>query len=219
MFCPVCKAEYRSGFTRCSDCDVALVDTLGAANASKAALTDPEEQLDTSLVWSGSDPQTFSAVRDALDWAKILHFARTQALGPIPGVGGHLYSVLVHNDDRNAAEAVLQTVPKGADFSNSVAEEDSEVSAEEADELQASDDGGPAPDDIAEDFRADDATAEIWSGDDRGMAETVRMCLRENGIGCAVDQFGGKLAVRVMPGSQDRAREIIREIVEGTPLK
>jgi len=28
MFCPRCKAEYRSGFTRCSDCDVELVDQL-----------------------------------------------------------------------------------------------------------------------------------------------------------------------------------------------
>lgn len=28
MFCPECKAEYRSGFTRCSDCDVELIDSL-----------------------------------------------------------------------------------------------------------------------------------------------------------------------------------------------
>ena len=28
MFCPKCKAEYRIGFIRCSDCDVELVDYL-----------------------------------------------------------------------------------------------------------------------------------------------------------------------------------------------
>jgi len=28
MFCPECKAEYRAGFTRCSDCDVDLVEQL-----------------------------------------------------------------------------------------------------------------------------------------------------------------------------------------------
>ncbi|HXZ13689.1 MAG TPA: hypothetical protein VEG64_14990 [Candidatus Sulfotelmatobacter sp.] len=28
MFCPVCKAEYRLGFTHCSDCDVDLVEHL-----------------------------------------------------------------------------------------------------------------------------------------------------------------------------------------------
>ena len=28
MFCPECKVEYRPGFTRCSDCDVGLVEVL-----------------------------------------------------------------------------------------------------------------------------------------------------------------------------------------------
>ena len=28
MFCPRCKAEFREGFTRCSDCDIALVERL-----------------------------------------------------------------------------------------------------------------------------------------------------------------------------------------------
>ena len=30
-FCPVCKNEYRPGFTTCSDCKVALVDSLELA--------------------------------------------------------------------------------------------------------------------------------------------------------------------------------------------
>lgn len=28
MFCPQCKSEYRTGYTRCSDCDTVLVETL-----------------------------------------------------------------------------------------------------------------------------------------------------------------------------------------------
>ncbi len=28
MFCPNCKAEYRPGFTKCSDCGVALVERM-----------------------------------------------------------------------------------------------------------------------------------------------------------------------------------------------
>ncbi|HEX6849846.1 MAG TPA: hypothetical protein VF139_00455 [Candidatus Polarisedimenticolaceae bacterium] len=28
MFCPVCRDEFRSGFTRCANCDVALVERL-----------------------------------------------------------------------------------------------------------------------------------------------------------------------------------------------
>lgn len=32
MFCPVCRAEYRPGFTRCTDCDVDLVAELPKPN-------------------------------------------------------------------------------------------------------------------------------------------------------------------------------------------
>lgn len=38
MFCPQCETEYREGFTRCADCDVALVPELGGA-ASLVPLT------------------------------------------------------------------------------------------------------------------------------------------------------------------------------------
>jgi hypothetical protein len=33
MFCPECRAEYRAGFTRCSDCDVDLVQELSESHA------------------------------------------------------------------------------------------------------------------------------------------------------------------------------------------
>ena len=32
MYCPLCKAEYRDGFTECSDCHIALVPTQEQAN-------------------------------------------------------------------------------------------------------------------------------------------------------------------------------------------
>jgi len=28
MYCPICKTEYREGFTKCADCMVPLVETL-----------------------------------------------------------------------------------------------------------------------------------------------------------------------------------------------
>jgi hypothetical protein len=31
MFCPKCRAEYREGFTSCSDCHIPLVPELGPA--------------------------------------------------------------------------------------------------------------------------------------------------------------------------------------------
>jgi Putative prokaryotic signal transducing protein len=37
MFCPQCKAEYRVGFVRCTDCDVELVDHLPVHESSPVA--------------------------------------------------------------------------------------------------------------------------------------------------------------------------------------
>ncbi len=33
MFCPSCQTEYGTGITSCSDCDVALVDSLGQVHS------------------------------------------------------------------------------------------------------------------------------------------------------------------------------------------
>lgn len=38
MFCPSCRDEYRPGFTRCATCDVDLVESLDAGEASAAAI-------------------------------------------------------------------------------------------------------------------------------------------------------------------------------------
>ena len=44
MFCPVCGAEYREGFTRCSDCDVDLVEKLPDKEEEETA--EEHEHLD-----------------------------------------------------------------------------------------------------------------------------------------------------------------------------
>lgn len=43
MFCPVCKVEYRSGFFRCVDCDVDLVEELPKESSEKNISVADEE--------------------------------------------------------------------------------------------------------------------------------------------------------------------------------
>src|SRR6266568_4505645 len=52
MFCPQCRVEYRPGFTRCSDCDVDLVERLPEPGRGSDAVPS-----DASLrgVWTGED--------------------------------------------------------------------------------------------------------------------------------------------------------------------
>jgi len=59
MYCPQCKAEYRQGFTRCADCDEALVENYAEAVrhplAKKIAMGDEYG----ALLWRGRDPHFY----------------------------------------------------------------------------------------------------------------------------------------------------------------
>jgi hypothetical protein len=52
MFCPECETEYREGFVRCSDCDVALIEDLAALSAAEAstALTPLTQSGSSALI-------------------------------------------------------------------------------------------------------------------------------------------------------------------------
>ena len=50
MYCPVCRDEYRPGFTRCATCDVALVPSLDAAAPKPQAAVIPEIAAEEATV-------------------------------------------------------------------------------------------------------------------------------------------------------------------------
>jgi hypothetical protein len=59
MYCPQCKAEYRQGFTRCTDCDVDLVNNYTEAArhplSKKVAMGDEYG----ARLWQGTDPHFY----------------------------------------------------------------------------------------------------------------------------------------------------------------
>src|SRR5437879_3947987 len=62
------------------------------------------------------------------------------------------------------------------------------------------------------------ATVEVWSGDDSVLAKVLQDCLAENTIGIRVEgKSPGPLRLFVRPEEAPTAREIIREVVQGTP--
>ena len=60
MFCPQCRAEYRPGFTQCTDCEVALVheDVLAAAGYRQVRKSELAGKLSCTL-WRGKDPHFY----------------------------------------------------------------------------------------------------------------------------------------------------------------
>jgi hypothetical protein len=63
----------------------------------------------------------------------------------------------------------------------------------------------------------EDATAGVWSTDAGEASDFLVAALHENGINCRVDQHGPRAKVYVLPDDVSRAREIVREVVEGQP--
>jgi hypothetical protein len=68
VYCPLCKAEYRAGFDRCSDCLIGLVQTREQAEAAKV-----------DLLWEGTRQSEFNDIVAALTDANIPTQARSGA--------------------------------------------------------------------------------------------------------------------------------------------
>jgi hypothetical protein len=63
----------------------------------------------------------------------------------------------------------------------------------------------------------EDATAKVWSGDQPELGEMIAASLQENQIHSRAGNSAGNCALFVLPGDEERAREIVREIIEGAP--
>ena len=64
MYCPLCKAEYRTGFDKCSDCLIGLVPTREQAEATKVV-----------LLWKGTSQSKLNDIVAALQDANVPHLA------------------------------------------------------------------------------------------------------------------------------------------------
>ena len=247
MFCPVCKYEFRRGFTHCNQCDVDLVEALPPEEEiDHSPASSAQRQLDHPvLLWKGASGGVYSALTLALDDAHI-PYNKEELDARLVFTSEHVdLEIWVPIANLPQAESIRDSVlanPLNADAASSsaldVADED-DASAEIPDE------SNEGPDDIrrentARELYPEDASAEIWSGANETLAEVLKSCLAEIGIACYVahpneesadasDSHGssnsgpnssageGTFAVRVLPADESRARQIVREVIDATP--
>ncbi|MBZ5502749.1 MAG: hypothetical protein LAN59_10995 [Acidobacteriia bacterium] len=201
----------------------------------------PTDSGGLELLWSGLSPGLAGEIRDALDAARIFHKDTDKDFGILPAFTQSAMFIWIKPADRAAARAVLaesfaqrpddernvdglaidvkrvnplsinrpvfNRVPGQSDMEN-------EDEAPESDSPHE-----PAPSDIIEDFDPEDATAAVWAGESEEMAQVCQDCLNGVGIGCVVAEDGGKLRILVLPAAEARAREVVREITEQTPME
>jgi hypothetical protein len=66
MFCPKCRAEYRPGFTECSDCKVPLVVELPAEPAT--------EYIEYEEILTTFNPFDIAVIKSLLDAEGIIYY-------------------------------------------------------------------------------------------------------------------------------------------------
>ena len=215
MFCPVCKAEYRPGFFRCTDCNVALVATPAEEPAPDKSHVHADAG-EAAVLCQEDDPAILTAILSALSEAHIpycdypIQDAKAHFSTPFPG-GLSLargYEIRVLKSDLPAAQGILRNIlDMEGELPPAASGENLSESASGETVRQIPDNWDPAA-----------ATAEIWSGEDEILAEFLADTLRENGIlSHAFAQPGARLCLLTLPEDANRARKIVREVIEGTP--
>jgi hypothetical protein len=209
MFCPVCRSEYRQGITLCPDCNVALVPQLPQNNEDREIASPAGYPV---LLWEGENLVLYETLRAELTAAEIPYF--DQPLGNFPGVRRSSpfpvrpypvfgYEVSVLSSQFAAAQQILEGLLEQEP-------EDQELLPDES----PGNSRAPSP----EPESAQEATCEVWVGEDRGIADFMEAALRENEIPFRVEASGQGETLYVRPVDEARAREILREISEASPL-
>lgn len=171
----------------------------------------PDDSLE--ILWRGSDPAKFTALQAALrgegirfvellahDHAGGFLNSRPYYLEAMPG-----FEIRVNSSDLQAAQAALKSV-ENREEGPSV----SDVSRYEG--------GGSirATPMLPIDWDPGEATSEVWSGEDESQLEYISSALAENGVPSRIpDDPGHRQRVCVRPADMTRARDIVREIIDG----
>ena len=206
MFCPKCKSEYREGFTRCTDCDVELVSQLNSTSAA------PQVEYESAvLLWRGGDPATYAALIGTLREARIPFFdslshnpdVATSSPFPSPFDAAASFEVRVRPGDLKRAEHILDALLDQEP-------EDLDIAAAEGPDV--------AEHDLPDDWDPVEATVEVWTGHDVSLARFLADIFRENAIPYRESiELPATLHLLVRPPDAPMARELLREIISGTP--
>jgi hypothetical protein len=206
MFCPNCRCEYIRGVTQCTDCGVALVDSLESPEAN------PLEDVRMVSIWQGKDHAECERAGEALENAGIPFTVQdAKSSFNFPSM-----EIWISDTDQERARKILLDLDDRAHPDELTPEEIESLALPESDggDHDGQDDNES---DLSQEWDEDDPAAEVWNGDNEPFADTLMACLREVGIASRKIADAGQWRVVVRPGKDLRAREIVREVVEASP--
>jgi len=204
MFCPLCRTEYREGFTTCSDCQLPLVAELPGRNVPAVFAS----------LWNGENADFRERLLEELEKAGIgafrvpVEILRRNSIS-LRGLRKNLqsgYAVCVASADYPAAVRVLKSI-----FEQSASEPD--VARER---IAFNKEAIEAPPDPPLNWDPATVTVVAWSGGNENRARFVQHSLNGAGVPTILSKDEvGIFRLMIRPGEEVRGREIVRQIEEG----
>jgi hypothetical protein len=183
---------------KCPECNVPLFRSEEEA----------EEKFPTAILWEGDHPDFFNSLLDELTSDGVSHYGAKRSVGYYSAADGPRFYVVVPQAELEWAKRVLAEI-----------QEEYEVDQNAALGVQRTICLGDAPrEETFGDWDEQDPAYEVWSGADGALASSLRDCLRENDIPYRTVR-GSSAGERIVVHPEDatRAREIVREVLEGAP--
>jgi hypothetical protein len=171
----------------------------------------PIPQGSLVLLWAGEDPAVHAALLEELEAAEIPfsdkrlgddEVAPTADPLPIDWKPRFGFEIAVLSSDLAAAQEVLEKLLEEEPADLEIPAQDGEATVEPA--LVVATETHPV--------------VEIWNGSDERIAQFLTAAMQENEIPIHLENPGEQTQIFVSVANEKRAREIVREIVEGAPL-
>jgi hypothetical protein len=170
----------------------------------------PVQQGVLVLLWAGEDPALHAALLEQLEVADIAYSDKTIGDDEVAPTADPLpidwkprfgFEVAVSSLDLAAGQQILEAL----------------LSEEPADlEIPAQDEATSAEPSLVV-ATEEHGTVEVWSGSDERIAQFLTAAMQENEIPIHLENPGEQTGIYVSAANEKRAREIVREVVEGAP--
>jgi hypothetical protein len=213
MFCPQCKAEYRAGFARCSDCGMALQTNAAAAKAEAAPATVIHSEP-SAVLWRGQDPVSFSVLLSALHDEGIFYkeFQRRDYAAALSQPFALSFYGLPHWEVRVCATDLSAAKRIAGEALRPVSALAVEINWES--ESENSDRGLIESSDVSKHVNP---LVKIWSGGEAQRAQLLSDALLDHGIRCwRISSFPAGEDLLVCQEDEERARAILSGVLERT---
>src|SRR5262245_33036074 len=200
--------------------ELAIKEAFGTGEDTVRLLPPPEEDpraKNLRKIWTGENGTECATVCSELKNAGIYYRLDERRRLSLGKKLEERYEISVAEGDFDRAKEITG----GIEYADS-GEDDADEGSEDFDAGREADDSEPLEPVRRvrdEQWYPQNATQLAWSGEPAEWQDMIEMSLRENDVGMRWEMRDGRPVLFVLPEDEARAKEIVREVIEGTPME